>query len=542
MPRWRQPTLDVPLEGKLPGANPVIVVGTAPDRGAQPRRRPAIVRRPSDPRARTDPGANAMLARPLPGAPLASFCYAEVLMQTLSPRHRRPAAVLRSTRFTLAIVVGALACRPDAPLPTESRVTLPVAPRAIVVGAGVTVLPTLGGSQQTIISDINDAGQVVGLAYAPDNIGHAFLWTPGEGMRDLGTLGGLGSHATAVNNAGQVVGFSDLPAGPTGLRHAFLWTSSGGMQDLGSIGQFLGESFALDINDAGQIVGFTRVLPDGALRAFLWTQGAGMQDLGSLGPNANAMASGINNAGQVVGQSGLAAPGAAASRAVLWTPGQGMQDLGTLGGSVSEAVAINNAGQVVGWSWASAAAPWTSAVIFTGQGVQDLGTLAGGRSQALAINDAGVVVGFSVVGLDEHAFLWTVSGGLEDISHITGITSAVAINNNGQVVGNNRVATLQFREPNRAPVADAGGPYTGHKKKPVVFDGGRSIDPDGDALTYSWNFGDGSASGSGASPVHEYETWGTYTVTLTVTDAGGLSAISTTSVTIAAPGQLRDRQ
>jgi probable HAF family extracellular repeat protein len=464
-------------------------------------------------------------------------------MQTFPPRHRRQAAVLRTTLFTLATVAGALACRPDAPLPTESRVMLPVAPRAIVVGAGVTVLPTLGGSHQTIISDINNAGQVVGLAYTSGNIGHAFLWTPDQGMRDLGTLGGPGSRATAVNNAGQVVGFSDLPTGPTGLRHAFLWTSSGGMQDLGSIGQSLGESFALDINDAGQIVGWTREVPDGALRAFLWTQGAGMQDLGSLGPNANAMASGINNAGQVVGQSGLAAPSSAASHAVLWTPGQGMQDLGTLGGSISEAVAINSAGQVVGWSWASDTAPWTSAVVFTpGQGVQDLGTLAGGRSQAIAINDAGQVVGFSVVGSDEHAFLWTASGGLEDISHVTGITSAVAINNNGQVVGNNRVATLQFREPNRAPVGNAGGPYTGHKKKAVVFDGGRSLDPDGDALTYSWNFGDGSASGSGATPVHEYETWGTYTVTLRVTDAGGLSATSTTSVTIAAPGQLRDRQ
>ena len=441
----------------------------------------------------------------------------------------------------IGTVGAALACRPDAPLPTEPRVAPPGAPRATVVGASVTVLPTLGGSRQTSIADINNAGQVVGSAFTAGDIEHAFLWTPGQGMRDLGTLGGFGSRATAINNAGQVVGFSDLPIGPTGLRHAFLWTPSGGMQDLGSIGQFLGESFALDINDVGQIVGWSRVLSGGGLRAFLWTQGAGMQDLGSLGPNANAMAAGINNAGQIVGQSGLAPPNTAASHAFLWTPGQGLQDLGTLGGSISEAVAINSAGQVVGWSYASDASPWTNAARFLpGQGVQDLGTLAGGRSQALAISETGQVVGFSVVGQDEHAFLWTASGGLEDIFNVTGITAAVAINNNGQVVGNNRVASLQFEAPNRAPIANAGGPYTGHKKKPVAFDGSRSTDADGDALTYSWNFGDGSALGTGATPVHEYESWGAYTVTLTITDAGGLIATSTTTATIAPPGQLRD--
>jgi hypothetical protein len=109
------------------------------------------------------------------------------------------------------------------------------------------------------------------------------------------------------------------------------------------------------------------------------------------------------------------------------------------------------------------------------------------------------------------------------------------------VVGYDRVATLQFQVPNRAPVARAGGPYTGHKKKPVAFDGTRSSDADGDALTYAWDFGDGSPLGGGANPVHEYEAWGTYTVTLTVTDAAGLSSASTTTATIAPPGQLKER-
>ncbi len=40
--------------------------------------------------------------------------------------------------------------------------------------------------------------------------------------------------------------------------------------------------------------------------------------------------------------------------------------------------------------------------------------------------------------------------------------------------------------------------------------------------SYSWNFGDGS-SGSGQAPSHTYSADGNYTVTLTVTDAGGLT-------------------
>jgi probable HAF family extracellular repeat protein len=311
------------------------------------------------------------------------------------------------------------------------------------------------------------------------------------------------------------------------------------MQDLGTIGGVTGNSAAQDINDAGQVAGWSEVSP-GATHPFLWTPGTGMQDLGTLGGSAaTATAWGINNSGQVVGQSATAPPSTTAPyHAFLLTPGQGMQDLGTTGGNLSMALRINDAGQVVGWSYAYPNAPSWNAFLFTpGTGMQLLGTLEG-QSEANDINDAGQVVGTSIVGGVFRAFLWTASGGMEALGPVTGMTRAVAINNHGQVVGDDRVASLQFEEPNRAPVASAGGPYTGHKKKPVTFDGGRSTDPDGDALTYSWNFGDDSPLGSGATPVHEYEAWGTYTVTLTVTDAAGLSSTSTTTAKIAPPGRL----
>jgi hypothetical protein len=49
---------------------------------------------------------------------------------------------------------------------------------------------------------------------------------------------------------------------------------------------------------------------------------------------------------------------------------------------------------------------------------------------------------------------------------------AFNINDHRQVViGENYLAALQIKSPNRSPIANVGGPYTGAKKKPVTFDG-----------------------------------------------------------------------
>ncbi|MGI0005559.1 MAG: PQQ-dependent sugar dehydrogenase, partial [Nitrososphaera sp.] len=63
------------------------------------------------------------------------------------------------------------------------------------------------------------------------------------------------------------------------------------------------------------------------------------------------------------------------------------------------------------------------------------------------------------------------------------------------------------------------------------FDGSASADPDGDLLSYRWDFGDGSSAG-GTETAHTYASPGQYLVTLTVDDGNGGVSSSTVSVTV----------
>ncbi|MBA6316586.1 PKD domain-containing protein [Cellulophaga baltica] len=86
---------------------------------------------------------------------------------------------------------------------------------------------------------------------------------------------------------------------------------------------------------------------------------------------------------------------------------------------------------------------------------------------------------------------------------------------------------------NQAPTAVATSDVTsGAPSLAVQFTGETSSDPDtGDALTYAWDFGDGTTATT-PNPSHTFTTAGTYTVTLTVTDDGTPALNSTDTITI----------
>ncbi|MCC5841199.1 MAG: PKD domain-containing protein [Opitutales bacterium] len=74
---------------------------------------------------------------------------------------------------------------------------------------------------------------------------------------------------------------------------------------------------------------------------------------------------------------------------------------------------------------------------------------------------------------------------------------------------------------NQAPVAFVSWNVGGGQAPLIVnFTGENSYDPDGDDITFLWNFGDGNTS-TEINPTHTFATPGDYSVTLTVTDDGG---------------------
>jgi PKD repeat protein len=84
---------------------------------------------------------------------------------------------------------------------------------------------------------------------------------------------------------------------------------------------------------------------------------------------------------------------------------------------------------------------------------------------------------------------------------------------------------------NQAPTVEAAGDPTAGKPPLTVQFSANGADPDGDALTYSWDFGDGGRLLL-QNPSHTYATAGNYTATVTVTDSRGASATDTVLITV----------
>ena len=75
--------------------------------------------------------------------------------------------------------------------------------------------------------------------------------------------------------------------------------------------------------------------------------------------------------------------------------------------------------------------------------------------------------------------------------------------------------------PNQGPVA-AFSAAPGPPGAPTEFDATSSSDPDGSVARYDWDFGDGtSLADGGAKPSHTYQSAGTYSVSLGLTDDVG---------------------
>jgi probable HAF family extracellular repeat protein len=216
-------------------------------------------------------------------------------------------------------------------------------------------LPTLGGGNG-LAAAINDAGLIVGTAEtgtpetacAPVLNSHfeGVLWRRGIAHQLAPLPGDTDSSATAVNNAGEIVGVSAPDC--TSPAHAVLW-QDGRPVDLGTLGGATA-NIAFGINDRGQIVGQSDLSGDQAHEAFLWQNGR-MAGLGTILGLPDSLANAINDSGQVVGFS--QDQNGANSTAWIWQKGT-MTDLNTLIGSAApmylqEALGVNRRGEIAGY-------------------------------------------------------------------------------------------------------------------------------------------------------------------------------------------------
>jgi glucose/arabinose dehydrogenase len=101
-----------------------------------------------------------------------------------------------------------------------------------------------------------------------------------------------------------------------------------------------------------------------------------------------------------------------------------------------------------------------------------------------------------------------------------------------------QVRRISLSGANQPPNAvAAASPSSGPAPLAVSFSAAGSSDPEGDALSYHWDFGDGQTS-SEAAPTHRYAAPGDYRAALTVTDALRASGGAALMVRIASQGHV----
>ncbi len=100
-------------------------------------------------------------------------------------------------------------------------------------------------------------------------------------------------------------------------------------------------------------------------------------------------------------------------------------------------------------------------------------------------------------------------------------------------IGFGAVYKIEYASGNLNPTAVISAkPTFGPAPLDVTFDASSSSDPDGDPLSYSWNFGDGTPAASGVSVAHTYQTQGPYIATLTVQDGRGGIGTATRTISV----------
>lgn len=282
------------------------------------------------------------------------------------------------------------------------------------------------GDAATAVVDMNDSGDVVGSIYDASGERAAALWPAGSadpielnGLVDP-ALGVDLRSANAINNAGQIAGFYVGGVSPynsdVNYRLTVDETNPSVFEPIG------GAPSPEDINDAGDIAW-------GAFGSlYVYTDELGLSTIANpIDPEAPINGNAINTVGEI-------------------------------------AVSVKD------WFYGS----FHAYVYSVGNGTFQELAPGSAESHAFDVNDGGDVVGSRVASRDDlQASLWSSSGGEIDLGTLGGKTSAaMAINNNGLIVGHSTTYSPRRNDP---PAPDVAFLYIDGQMYPLfaeVADGG----------------------------------------------------------------------
>lgn len=169
--------------------------------------------------------------------------------------------------------------------------------------------------------------------------------------------------------------------------------------------------------------------------------------------------------------------------------------------------------------------------------ITNLGTLGGTYSGALAVNNNGQVVGqASTPTGEEHAFSWSASGGMVDLGTLGGPSAtANAVNSEGEVVGSSQTASGQTdpfvwtSSGGMVALGTLGGTYATAR---AINDKGQVVGsaylPDGDLRAVTWQTSQPPSVGPIALPTAPSAVNSTVTASAPYTDTGNVTTLTAT--------------
>lgn len=285
----------------------------------------------------------------------------------------------------------------------------------------VTLLPDVDFAPAAM----NNAGQIVGFTGLASGGTETVVYTGGV-LRSLGAFGGAASYGTAINDAGAITGSFQTASGES---HGFVY-QNGHTVDIGA------GTAGYGINARGDVVGSMQSA--NGVTGFVYSGGK-LTEIANLGAGMQGRASDIDDAGNIAGESTITSDtDHAAVHPFLYRDGA-MADIGALGNNrITGAVAINNAGQVAGYS---EGVDGTHAFLYQAGAMRDLGNLGSDSLSIHGMNAHGTLVGTAAN--EEQGLIPFISLGdtLVDLNTLIDpllgwqLFSAYANNDLGQVIG-----------------------------------------------------------------------------------------------------------